>query len=60
MARIITGELTDIRERQEDSVFRTLLRMCHGLEDRLLDGSDDVVTDIADLVCVSTLRNSHS
>lgn len=39
-----------IRERQEDKVFRELLKMCHGLEDRLLDGSDEDVTNIADLV----------
>lgn len=39
-----------IRERQEDNVFRELLKMCHGLEDRLLDGSNEDVTNIADLV----------
>lgn len=39
-----------IRERQEDDVFRKLLRMCHGLEERLLDGSDGEVALIADWV----------
>lgn len=51
MALVIIGNLTVIRERREDHVFTALLKMCHGLEDRLLDGSDGVVTDIADLVC---------
>lgn len=29
-----------------------MLKLCHGLEDRLLDGSDEEISDIADLVSV--------
>lgn len=38
------------RERQEDKIFRELLRMCHGLEDRLLESSDGDLAHICDLV----------
>jgi hypothetical protein len=40
-----------LRERQEDRIFRALLKLCHGLEDRLADAEPEEVQLIGDLVC---------
>jgi hypothetical protein len=40
------------RERREDRVFRELLKLCHGLEERLFSSSAEEVELIADLVSV--------
>jgi hypothetical protein len=37
-------------ERREDNLFRELLNICVGLEDRLLSGSDEEVEFVADMV----------
>lgn len=39
-----------IREHREDSIFQDLLKMCHGLEERLLASSPEEIELIADLV----------
>jgi hypothetical protein len=39
-----------LRERREDRIFQDLLRLCHGLEDRLADASPEDLETIADLV----------
>jgi hypothetical protein len=41
---------TSFRERREDGVFRALLKLCYGLEERLLNASAEEVELIADLV----------
>jgi hypothetical protein len=41
-----------MRERREHRIFRILLDMVPGLEDRLMGGSDDNVTHISELVCI--------
>ena len=41
-----------LRERQEARIFRALLKLCHGLEDRLADAEPEEVQLIGDLVCV--------
>lgn len=41
------------RERREDFVFKNLLRMCHGLENRLMSSSSEEIELIGDLVTVS-------
>jgi hypothetical protein len=41
-----------LREQQEDRIFRALLKLCHGLEDRLADAEPEEVQLIGDLVCV--------
>jgi hypothetical protein len=38
------------RQRREYQVFTTLLQMIPGLEDRLVEGSEEGVVQIADLV----------
>jgi hypothetical protein len=40
-----------LRERREHRIFQLLLQMIPGLEDRLLNGSEENVTHIAELVC---------
>lgn len=39
-----------IRERREHRVFETLLQSVPGLEERLMEGSDEQVSHVADLV----------
>jgi hypothetical protein len=39
-----------LRERREDHLFNELLRMCPGLKDRLIDGSDEEIGLVVDLV----------
>jgi hypothetical protein len=53
---IIAGLLTYKldRERREHRVFTRLLEMIPGLEERLLDGSEEGVVHIAELVCSCT------
>jgi hypothetical protein len=46
-----------LRERQEDRIFRSLLKLCHGLEDRLADAEPEEVQMIGDLVCVHILHS---
>ena len=43
-------KLTHIRERREHMVFQTLLQMIPGIEERLLEGSDENTLHIAELV----------
>jgi hypothetical protein len=43
--------LTSCRQRREHLVFQSLLQMVPGLEARLLEGSEDDVVQIAELVC---------
>jgi hypothetical protein len=42
--------MADPRERREHRIFRVLIRMVPGLEERLMDGSDEDVVHIAELV----------
>jgi hypothetical protein len=44
------GLLPYLRERREHRIFRVLLDMVPGLEDRLMEGSEDNVVAIAGLV----------
>lgn len=46
---LLTCQLT--RERREHLVFSHLLEMVPGLEERLLEGTDEGVVHIAELVC---------
>jgi hypothetical protein len=46
---LLTCQLT--RERREHRVFTRLLEMVPGLEERLLEGTDEGVVHIAELVC---------
>jgi hypothetical protein len=39
------------RERREHRIFRQLLGMIPGLEERLMEGSNEDITHIGDLVC---------
>jgi hypothetical protein len=39
------------RERREHRVFRLLLQMVPGMEDRLMEGSEEDTLHIAELVC---------
>ena len=41
------------RERREHRVFRQLLQMIPGLEDRLMEGSNEDIVHIAELVALS-------
>ena len=41
------------RERREHQVFCTLLQMIPGMEDRLMESSEEDITHIAELVCNS-------
>lgn len=41
-----------LRERQEDQIFCALLKLCHGLEDRLADAELEEVQLIGDLASV--------
>jgi hypothetical protein len=41
------------RERREHQVFRILLQMIPGMEDRLMEGSEEDIVHIAELVCNS-------
>ena len=43
--------LTYPREQREHRVFQALLRIVPGLEERLIEGSDEGVIHIAELVC---------
>lgn len=43
-------------ECREDVVFKNLLKMCHGLEDRLLASSPEEIEQIGDLVIISNLQ----
>jgi hypothetical protein len=43
------------RERREESIFRDLLRLCHGLEERLVNASIEEVGMMADMVKISLL-----
>lgn len=47
------------RERREHQVFRTLLQMIPGMEDRLMEGSDEDIVHIAELVCNSGASCVH-
>jgi hypothetical protein len=48
-----TGDLqTHTRERREHRVFRVLLDMISGLEQRLVDGSEEDAVHVASLVCL--------
>jgi hypothetical protein len=42
---------TVFRQRQEHQVFATLLQMIPGLEDRLMNSSEEGVVVVAELVC---------
>jgi hypothetical protein len=42
-----------IRERREHKVFQQLLLMIPGIEERLMEGSDEDIVHIAELVCLS-------
>jgi hypothetical protein len=46
----------NFRERREHRVFRTLLNMVPGLEERLVQGTEEEVRMIADLVRAFILR----
>lgn len=39
-----------VRERREHRIFRTLLQMIPGIEERLMEGSDEDVVHVAELV----------
>lgn len=43
-------------ERREDSIFKDLLKICHGLKDRLLASSPEEIELIADLVATYALQ----
>jgi hypothetical protein len=47
------------RERREHQVFRTLLQMIPGMEDRLMEGSEEDIVHIAELVCNSGASCVH-
>lgn len=47
------------REQQEDKVFHALLKLCYGLEERLLNASPEEVELIADLVSVANYCNLY-
>jgi hypothetical protein len=42
------------RERREHRVFTKLLQMIPGMEERIMNSSEEEVTFIADMVCAST------
>jgi hypothetical protein len=44
-----------LRERREHRVFQTLLHSIAGLEERLMEGSDEEVAHVAELVCLFIL-----
>ena len=46
-----SDQLTVLRERQEDGIFKSLLKLYHGLEDRLANAETEEVQMIGDLVC---------
>jgi hypothetical protein len=48
-SRLLTDRL--VRERREHRVFTHLLEMVPGLEERLLEGSEEGVVHVAELVC---------
>lgn len=50
---ILVESLYIFRERREYKVYRQLLQMVPGLEERLVSGSDEEVTHIGDLVCIA-------
>jgi hypothetical protein len=43
--------LTSIRERREHRVYKQLLQSIPGLEERLMNGSDEDVLHVSELVC---------
>jgi hypothetical protein len=47
------------RQRREYQVFTTLLQMIPGLEDRLVEGSEEGVIQIADLVSLVLLSKQQ-
>jgi hypothetical protein len=49
--------LTPVREQREHRIFNLLLQMIPGLEERLVDGSDEDVLHVGDLV--SPISDSH-
>jgi hypothetical protein len=49
---ILFHAISTLRERQEDQIFRALLKLCHGLEDRLADAEPEEVQLIGDLASV--------
>ena len=46
------GLISFVTEREEHQVFQRLIQMVPGLEDRLVEGSDEDVAHIAELVRV--------
>ncbi|RDB29854.1 hypothetical protein Hypma_014050, partial [Hypsizygus marmoreus] len=53
MDRGVEGDNSDLptsKERHEEKVFQALLKLCRGLEDRLLGSSEEEVELIADLI----------
>ena len=49
-----------LREWQEDCIFHMLLKLHHGLKDRLADAEPEEVLLIGDLVCVVYLFCQHA
>jgi hypothetical protein len=47
------------RERREQNVFTSLLKMIPGLEERLMTGSEEEILHIADLVSTTLIRVLH-
>jgi hypothetical protein len=46
------NHLSRVRERREHRVFAELLQIVSGLEERLLEGDDDEVFVVAEMVCL--------
>jgi len=48
------------RERQEHRIFKALLLLVPGLEERLMQSSNEGVIYIAELVCVYVINAAHT